>query len=480
MPSHYILPGIDIINFAQILLQHGTDGVLLTNGAGVVVAMNKSYSRLFDIPHTDVLGRNVQDLVAEGAWSPSLFERVVQQRKSLTVIQTTRKGTAILSSGTPIFDKQGEISHVLFNDRDMSLQSLLERDLSSPVDSSLVEVALNASEQPDGQPDAETWDRFDGIVVKSRIMKEQLHLAMRVAKYPVPVLLTGESGVGKSMVARFIHDQSPQRLGPFVAINCGAIPEQLVESELFGHKEGAFTGARAGGKVGRIETADGGTLFLDEIGELPYELQVKLLQFLETKQIYPVGSTKPIPVECTIVAATNTALSTMISNKTFREDLYYRLNGIPILLPPLRERREEIPPLAQYFLDHYSSRFGVDASISADGYEALSHLHFKGNIRELSHLIQRLIIITDGGEITAQHVRSWSEDSIQAKTTPDQNCFSGTLAEQVKQFERQIIAKAVNHYGSQEKAAKVLGVHQSTLSRKLENHAFMHKPCRNA
>ncbi len=467
MPSQYIVPGVDIKNFAELLLEHGTDGVLLTDADGGVVAMNKSYGRLFDMSHTEVLGRRVQDLVAEGAWSPSLFERIAQQKKSLTVIETTRKGNAILSTGTPIFDENGEIIYVLFNDRDMSLQSLLERDLNSPVDSTLVEVALHASDKGDGQLDAETWDSFDGIVVKSRIMKQQLHLAMRVAKYPVPVLLTGESGVGKSMVARFIHDQSPQRLGPFVAINCGAIPEQLVESELFGHTEGAFTGARAGGKIGRVESADGGTLFLDEISELPYELQVKLLQFLETKQIYPVGSTEPVTVACTVVAATNTSLPAMISKKTFREDLYYRLNGIPIALPPLRERREEIPPLAQYFLDHFSHRFEVESSISPGGYEELSRLPFAGNIRELSHLIQRLIIITDGGEITRQHVRAWSEDSIRAKTEPDKVSFSGTLAEQVRQFERQLIAKTVTHYGSQEEAAKVLGVHQSTLSRKL-------------
>ena len=268
------------------------------------------------------------------------------------------------------------------------------------------------------------------------------------------------------MFARFIHDQSPRREGPFIAINCGAIPDQLVESELFGHTGGAFTGATAGGKKGRVQAADKGTLFLDEISELPYTLQVKLLQFLETNQIYPVGGTSPIPVDCTVIAATNRNLASMIADKMFRDDLYFRLNGMPIELPPLRKRREEIPPLARFFLEQYSTRFGIEASLTPEALNELEQLPFKGNVRELSHLIQRLLIGTGGGKITVEDIREWA--TTETKDAPHQlPHYEGTLSQQVSQFEKEIIQQTIEECGSQAEAAKILGVHQSTLSRKL-------------
>lgn len=461
MPLQHILPSIDITEFAKLLLQHGTDGILLTDSTGRVVALNATYSKIFQIPASEVLGCNVLELVKQGAWSPNLFQRVMQKRKMMSVVQTTQKGKSILSTGTPVFGDNGEIRYVLFNDRDMSLQSLLEKDSSKSV-----ELAINADAK-DEHLDTDTGQyTLNGIVVKSPEMKSKLNLALQVAKFPIPVLLTGESGVGKTMFARFIHDRSSRREGPFVAINCGAIPDQLVESELFGHTKGAFTGATAAGKKGRILAADGGTLFLDEISELPYILQVKLLQFLETKQIYPVGGTTPINVDCTVIAATNNCLETMIENKLFRNDLYYRLNGMPIELPPLRERREEISALARFFLEQYSTRFSLTANLSPAALHTLEQLPLAGNVRELSLLIQRLLIVTGGGEIQASHVEEWSATK-KDRTAQIGSNYSGTLSEQVSQFERDIIGKTIHQCGSQAEAAKKLGVHQSTLSRKL-------------
>ena len=456
-----ILPKIDVTDFAKLILNYSTDGILLTDSTGLVIAINKRFSKLFQIPASDVLGANVLDLVKQGAWSPNLFQRVVQKKKTLSIIQTTRSGRSILATGTPIFADDGKLLYVLFNDRDMSLQSVLENDSTKSV-----ELAINADARVEQFiPETQQYT-LSGIVVKSTIMKKQLNLALQVAKFPIPVLLTGESGVGKTMFARFMHDQSPRREGPFIAINCGAIPDQLVESELFGHTGGAFTGATAGGKKGRIQAADGGTLFLDEISELPYILQVKLLQFLETNQIYPVGGTSPIPVDCTVIAATNRNLASMIANKKFRDDLYFRLNGMPIELPPLRKRREEIPSLARFFLEQYSTRFGIEASLTPEALNELVQLPLQGNVRELSHLIQRLLIGTGGGEITAAHVHEWA--TAEPKDTPHQlPDYDGTLSQQVSQFEKDVIQKTIEECGSQVEAAKILGVHQSTLSRKL-------------
>jgi PAS domain S-box-containing protein len=257
MPLLNILPNIDVTDFAKLILNYSNDGILLTDSTGLVLAINKRFSKLFQIPTSEVLGSNVLELSKQGAWSPNLFQRVVQKKKTLSVIQTTRSGSSILATGTPIFDDEGKLLYVLFNDRDMSLQSVLENDSTKSV-----ELAINADAKNEHLVAETQQYTLNGIVVKSNIMKKQLNLALQVAKFPVPVLLTGESGVGKTMFARFIHDQSPRREGPFIAINCGAIPDQLVESELFGHTGGAFTGATAGGKKGRIRAADGGTLFL--------------------------------------------------------------------------------------------------------------------------------------------------------------------------------------------------------------------------
>ena len=461
MPLHNLLPDIEVTDFVELLLNYSTDGILLIDSTGIVIAINERFSELFEIPASEVLGSNIIELSKRGGWSPNLFQRVVQKKKTLSIIQTTRSGRSILATGTPIFDDEGNLLYVLVNDRDMSLQSVLQNDSTDSV-----ELAIHAAAK-DEHLVAETQQyTINGIVVKSNIMKKQLNLALQVAKFPLPVLLTGESGVGKTMFARFIHDQSPRKEGPFIAINCGAIPDQLVESELFGHTGGAFTGAMAGGKKGRIQAADGGTLFLDEISELPYILQVKLLQFLETSQIYPVGGTRPIPVDCTVIAATNRNLASMMANKMFRDDLYFRLNGMPIELPPLRKRSEEIPSLAHFFLEQYSTRFGIDASLAPEALDELAQLPFKGNVRELSHLIQRLLIATGGGNITVAHVREWA--TTKTKDTPDRlPHYDGTLSQQVSQFERDIIQHTIEECGSQVEAAKILGVHQSTLSRKL-------------
>ncbi|NNK13139.1 MAG: sigma 54-interacting transcriptional regulator, partial [Desulfofustis sp.] len=224
MPLHRnILPDIDVTDFAKLILNYSTDGILLADSAGFVIAINKRFSKIFEIPASEVLGSNVLELSKQGAWSPNLFQRVVQKKKTLSIIQTTRSGRSILATGTPIFDDAGKLLYVLFNDRDMSLQSVLENDSTDSV-----ELAIRAAAKSEHLVAETQQYTLNGIVVKSNIMKKQLNLALQVARFPLPVLLTGESGVGKTMFARFIHDQSPRKEGPFIAINCGAIPDQLV------------------------------------------------------------------------------------------------------------------------------------------------------------------------------------------------------------------------------------------------------------
>lgn len=233
--------------------------------------------------------------------------------------------------------------------------------------------------------------RFEGIVGTSHRFRDVLRLAQQLSELDTTVLIQGESGTGKELVARAIHFNSPRRNRPFVVINCGAIPKDLVEAELFGYRKGAFTGASADRK-GKFETADTGTVFLDEIGELPPNMQVKLLRVLQQKEIDVVGDPRPRPVDVRIIAATNRDLFEMVQQHEFREDLYYRLSVVPLNLPPLRERREDIPLLAQHFLQKYQAKLGKSVQLAPEVMEALQGYEWPGNVRELENVMERLVV----------------------------------------------------------------------------------------
>ncbi|MBC2745308.1 MAG: sigma 54-interacting transcriptional regulator [Desulfosarcina sp.] len=280
-------------------------------------------------------------------------------------------------------------------------------------------------------------------------------------------MLTGESGVGKSMVARLIHQLSDRRNGPFIDLNCGAIAESLIESELFGHERGAFTGASSTGKRGLFEVAHDGTLFLDEIGEIPLPVQVKLLKFLETKQILKVGAVSPQKINTRIIAATNQDLETMVDGGKFRSDLFYRLNEVPIHIPALRERSEDIDPFIQHFLARYNKEFNTRKIISKTVREALCQYRFPGNVRELENLIKRLVTMTEGDFIRLKNIPALLLKSIPGATRCSNDELQ-TYQQEVASFEIKIIKDAIRRHGSQRKAARALGLSQATLSRKLK------------
>jgi transcriptional regulator with PAS, ATPase and Fis domain len=276
--------------------------------------------------------------------------------------------------------------------------------------------------------------------------------------------------VGKGVVARFIHETGERRGGPFVKINCGAIPVSLVESELFGYKRGAFTGADSAGKAGLIKAAEGGTLFLDEVGELPLNVQVKLLRVLEDRHITPVGDVQSREVNVRIIAATNRDLKAMVSEGSFREDLFFRLNVVPIFIPPLRERTEDLPVLLNHFLGTLNERFKTHKRITAEAVDILCAYSFPGNVRELENLIERLIVLCPGDEIKPEHLPRYK---LNRKLFPDPLGLIDqgmTLPEALEALEKQVIERALLKYGSKRKAAKALGVNPSTIVRKTRKH----------
>ncbi|MBZ4653084.1 MAG: Fis family transcriptional regulator [Peptococcaceae bacterium] len=315
-------------------------------------------------------------------------------------------------------------------------------------------------------PSANPSQGFGEIVGVSHAIKKAIALAEHVANTDTTIMLRGESGTGKELFARAIHMHSRRRDKVFVPINCGALPESLLESELFGYVEGAFTGAKKGGRVGLFQFASGGTIFLDEISDLPMPLQVKLLRVLQEGKVRPLGANEEIPVNCRVITATNRNIEEMVQKGTFREDLYYRLNVIPIQIPPLRQRKEDIVLLAENYLTKHKKRCGVEKYLTAPAVEKLVNYSWYGNVRELENVLERALHLSAGQEITTQHIifDGEGEVAVAAESTPERIYLKRAAA----QAEKEVILSALKTYGSVRKAAKALGVSHTTISNKIK------------
>jgi DNA-binding NtrC family response regulator len=340
-------------------------------------------------------------------------------------------------------------------------------ELSLTVERALTFYRLKAQNQALSAEVKKTWG-FNEIVGKSPAMRSIFDLIERVSSANSNVLVTGESGTGKEVVARSIHNRSPRAQKPFIAINCTAIPEALMESELFGHVKGSFTGA-VSDKKGLFEEADGGTLFLDEIGDMDIGLQAKLLRVLQERTIKPVGSNQSRSIDVRLIAATHKDLKKAIQNGGFREDLYYRLSVIPIVVPPLRHRPEDIPLLAHHFLRKYSALNGGQVKgFSQDALQRLMSLSWPGNVRELENLVERLVVLTRHAQIEATDIpdiEQTSSEQFFGQATSD----TPTLEELEKRYIQLILEKTG---GKKEKAAQILGINRRTLYRKEREYGF--------
>ncbi|GAA0777895.1 hypothetical protein GCM10008908_33850 [Clostridium subterminale] len=311
---------------------------------------------------------------------------------------------------------------------------------------------------------------ISGMKVEAPPMLEVMKSATKILNVDTTALILGETGVGKEGIAKYIHFNSSRRNKAFITINCGAIPENLIESELFGYEAGAFTGASKGGKIGLFQLADGGTIFLDEVGELPLLTQVKLLRVIQEKKFEKVGGTNSISVDIRIIAATNKDLKQLIKAKEFRSDLYYRLSVFPIKIPPLRERKEDVPLLIQYFMDSLNKKYNLQCYLSEEAMEYLYNYEWPGNVRELKNVIERQIIMAEDNEIKKN---SLPEEIIKAKQEQEYmisiNNYSikgYSLKEIIEEIELEIINDAINRHGNIKNASKALGIDASTIVRK--------------
>ncbi|WP_432667675.1 sigma 54-interacting transcriptional regulator [Wukongibacter baidiensis] len=449
----------------QTIFDSSYDGITITDGEGITLRINPACERIKGVRSEDVVGRHLQELVDQGIYSESATVKVLEKKAQVTILQKVPSGKEIITTGTPIF-KDGEIIRVVTNSRDITELNKLKRELSEVhelAEKYQSELKLLRSEQ------IKTKD----IVVRSSEMKKIMTLANRVASVDSTVLIQGESGVGKGVISKLIHSNSKRKTGPFIKIDCGSIPEALLESELFGYEKGAFTGANREGKVGIIELANGGTLFLDEIGELPLNLQVKLLRTLQDHEICRIGGDRPIPVDIRVIAATNRNMEKMVKEKAFREDLYYRLNVVPIFIPPLRDRKEDIQPLIMNSIDKFNSKYNFHKRIELKAVEALIQYDWPGNIRELENIIERLVVVTNSESIAIQDLPN---SIVEAKRSRTEKILdvgeSLSFRETMSECEKRLLVAVMENARSIKEMANILNLDRSNVRKKLKKHGI--------
>lgn len=437
----------------QALSTSSNEQLVVVDEAGTILRLSGVFTS--DIWLTqepkDIIGVSVFSLEREGIFPADIVKRCRKQKQKVTSVQETPRGRKLWVVAVPVL-KDKKIEKIVIVLRDIT-------DLSE----------YQIQPQPaNNKTDIENKQ----LIYSSKIMEEIVEQAKRIAEVDSTVLLCGDSGVGKEVFAQTIHSHSPRQSRPFVRVNCGAIPENLMESEFFGYESGAFTGADRSGKPGLFELAHTGTIFLDEVGELPPSLQVKLLRVLQEREIRRIGGTHTIPIDVRVIAATNKDLRRMVQEKTFREDLYYRLHVIPIHLPPLRRRRADIVPLSLHFLTRYNQKYGKEKQLARKAIEILEHYEWPGNIRELQNVLERLVVITPHDFIEDQDVLSALYGEAESKETevPSEIAIRNImpLKDAMEHVETQLLSLALTKYRTAAEAARALDISEATMSRKIK------------
>lgn len=435
----------------------GDDGVTVVSKSLELLLINDSYSSIVGMAGEKLIGRLTTDLVKQGILEKSVAEMALKDKEQKIIIQNQKNGKIVMNTAKPIFDENGEVERIVSTIRDMPVLKDLYEDLLKQ--QKLLEDYKHSLVM---KHKLETGE----IIAQSYKMRDVVDFVQKVAINDSTVLILGESGVGKGVVADLIHSLSRRSENHKVSINCGAIPEQLLESELFGYTKGAFTGANKEGKIGLIEAASGGTIILDEIGEMPILLQPKLLAFLETGMINKVGSTESKQLDSRVIAITNKNLEKAVNEGKFREDLYYRLNVIPVEVPPLRKRKEDIIPLIILFLGKFNKRSGCTKTISPEVLSKMESYDWPGNIRELRNMIERLVVLSVRDEITEKDLRK-TELINESYGVLQEVDWPIELVSITKNIEDHYIEKAMAKGGSIREAAKLLSISPSMMYRKI-------------
>lgn len=442
----------ELIDNLDLILDAIHDDLLISDSQGKVIFVNETFENVYSLNREEAIGKTVYQLEEEGYFKPSIVALVLKEKKKLSLRQKTNLGRDVLVTATPVFDEEGGIRFVFSFSRDIT---------------ELLELEDKVQQYSEELNRLRGGDAKDQIIAESREAHEMQERLKTMAAYDANVILTGPSGVGKTLYARQIHELSERKNGPFIEMNCAAIPETLLESELFGYEKGAFTGASEKGKAGLVELAQNGTLFLDEISEMPLSLQAKLLKVIQDKTVTRVGGIKEKKVDFRLITATNRDLAALVREGKFREDLYYRLNVLHLDVLPLAERREDILPLCEYFLQKFNQKYGQEKKFDIPALQRLNHYNWPGNVREVSNVVERSAMMSQDdliSEIAFGDMENERPEKIM-------DVFEAIdLNEHMEAIEGEIVRKAWDRYKNSTKVAKVLGISQPTAYRKIRKY----------
>jgi PAS domain S-box-containing protein len=436
----------------QAIFDSSYDVIYVADGAGITLRVSSACERLWGLKESQLVGKSVFELEREGVFRPSITRLVLERKEKVSFIQTTKTGRRLMVVGTPIKDEQGNMIRVVNASRDITQISQLQGELEE------MKVIMEGykKELTDLRSKSELKNQ---IISQSPQMKKVIAFSQKIAKVDSTVLLLGESGVGKEVVASYIHKLSSRHNKPFLMLSCGMMPENLLEAELFGMDR----------KLSLFELANEGTLFIDEIDEMPFSLQMKLLRALQDKEIAQPGGNRPVTINIRLIAATQKNLADQVKQGKFREDLYYLLNIVPITIPPLRERKEDIIPLILHFTKEINRKYGIGKRFVPQVLKKLQDYSWMGNVRELQNIVERMMVTSDGEWIDLDqlpdHMRSAGKekDHIRIESIMPLN-------KAIEIVEKELIGMAQKKYGSTTKIAKILGVNQSTISRKMQKY----------
>ncbi len=453
----------------ETIISASSDGIWVCDGKGVIVTINAASETLNGIRAKDVIGRNINQLLDEGIFDQSVTSKVLASGRRETIVQQVEKTKRLLlCTGTPARDTAGNIALIVVNERDMTeLESLhrkfeQNRKLTEKYKEELSELTLRELEQ-------------NSIIAESNVMKQILQKSLKLANIGASnILILGASGTGKGLLAKSIHRNSNRRNNAFIEIHCAALPENLLEAELFGYEKGAFTGAAEQGKAGLFELAQGGTLFLDEIGDMPLNLQTKLLKYLDDKQFRRLGGTKEINVECATISATNRNLQERVKEKLFREDLFYRLSSFTLEIPSLCDRREDIAGLVRFYLKKFNSRYAKSMQISPAVISTLQDYSFPGNTRELKSIIENAVVLSDETSIDSFLLASIHKNVASLLPSGDFSSLAAPVdfVKTMDQLEKQLLAASRRHCRTTREMADFLNISQPSVVRKLKKHGL--------
>lgn len=457
------------------ILESSYDGIYITDGEANTLYLNETYEKMTGIKREELVGKNMKDLVKNKLYDSSGSLLVLQTKDKVSLRQKVVKSNKeILITSTPVFHGE-EIIYIVTNVRDISDLSSLQKRLKK------VETLNKEYEEALKTMKDQMYGIINNDDVRSDIMLRLVEKILKLAKIDVPLMLGGETGVGKTYFAKYIHMNSQRKDKEFISLNCGAVPKNLIETELFGYVQGAYTGASNKGKTGVFELANGSTIFLDEIAEFDIEMQVKLLKVLEEGEIRRVGSDKNIKVDFRLITASNKDLKQMVKEGKFREDLYYRISAFPIIIPPLRERREDILQMILYFLGIFNEKYNMSKYFSYSALEELKSYSWPGNIRELKNVVEQSLILSNENEIKfiiwneREDKKSYTDQESEKEDVYIENIErlvtegGYSLKEVTEKIQRDLIKKMLKKEKKQKIVAKILKVDEATISRKIKD-----------